>query len=147
MVHNRLYKTCYDIWQRIKNVYSNDIQHLYDVIHNLANLQITEDIMPYANQAQTGLNEFQLLVNSEDSKKMIEKLDNVCMIYVLHKNYESVSSHSLIAPEITSTENLISHMIYVLHKNYESVCNQIITASEIPSKENLTNHLLRMSSP
>ena len=60
------------------------------------------------------VSEFKLLVTNDDSKKMIEKLDNVCMIYVLHglhKNYESVRSQILTAPDIPSTEKLIDRLI------------------------------------
>lgn len=54
LVHYRSYTTCYDIWQKAKNVYSNDIQRLCGVIHNLATLQMTEDnITNYANKAQS----------------------------------------------------------------------------------------------
>jgi NADH:ubiquinone oxidoreductase subunit 4 (subunit M) len=71
-----------------------DIQRLYGVIHNLATLQMTEDnITTYANKAQSAVTEFKLLVTDNDPKKMLEKLDNVCMVYVLHglhENYESV---------------------------------------------------------
>jgi hypothetical protein len=63
MVHYRSYTTCYYIWQKAMNVYSNDIQRLYDVIHNLATLLMIEDnIKTYANKAQSAVIEFKLLV-------------------------------------------------------------------------------------
>lgn len=115
LVHYRSYTTCYDIWEKAKNVYSNDVQRLYDVIHNLSTLQMTEDnIMSYANRAQSAVNEFKTLMTDKDPKKMIEKLDNVCMIFVLHglqKNYESVRSQVLAAPDIPSTESLITRLV------------------------------------
>lgn len=91
------------------------MQRLYDVIHNLVTLQMSDNnIKPYVNQAQTVVNELKLLVTSDDTKKMIEKLDNVCMINVLHglhKNYEPVQSHFLISLKIPSIKNLINRLI------------------------------------
>jgi hypothetical protein len=120
LVHYRSYTTCYDIWQKAKNVYSNDIQRLYGVIHNLATLQMTEDdIKTYANKAQSAVTEFKLLVTDNDPKKMLEKLDNVCMVYVLHG----------------------------LHEKYESVRSNILSASDIPSAEDLIRRLTRLPGP
>lgn len=32
------HKTCLDIWTKARDVYSNDVQHPYDVVHNLFTL-------------------------------------------------------------------------------------------------------------
>jgi len=120
LVHYRSYTTYYDIWQKAKNVYSNDIQRLYGVIHNLATLKMIEDnITNYANKAQSAVTEFKLLVTDNDPKKMLDKLDNVCMVYVLHG----------------------------LHENYESVMSNILSASDIPSAEDLIRRLTRLPGP
>lgn len=59
----------------------NNVQRLYNVIHNLANLEIIEEnIKSYVNHAQSAVNVLKLLITNDDLKKMIEKLDNVCMI-------------------------------------------------------------------
>ena len=120
LVHYRSYTPCYDIWQKAMNVYSNDIQRLYGVIHNLATLQMTKDnITTYANKAQPAVTEFKLLVIDDDPKKMLEKLDNVCMVYVLHG----------------------------LHEKYESTRSNILSTSDIPSAEDLIRRLTRLSGP
>ena len=35
----RAYKTCYTLWNQIKKLFTNDIQHLYRVISSIANLK------------------------------------------------------------------------------------------------------------
>lgn len=64
----------------------------------------------YVNWARSAAYKLKLLITSDNSKKTIKKLDNVCMIYVLHTNYEPVQSYILMAYEIPSTKNLISHL-------------------------------------
>jgi len=81
---------------------------------------MTEDnITTYANKAQLVVTEFKLLVTDNDPKKMLEKLDNVCMVYVFHG----------------------------LHEKYESVRNNILSASDIPLAEDLIRRLTRLPGP
>ena len=47
-------KSCYDVWKKAKGVYANDIQRLYDLIHYLATLQMTDHDPPSSlSKAQT----------------------------------------------------------------------------------------------
>lgn len=39
-----------------------------------------ENIKSYVNHAQSAVNKLKLLITNDDLKKMIEKLDNACMI-------------------------------------------------------------------
>ena len=42
------YKTCYTLWNQVKKLFTNDIQHLYRVISSIANLkQLCVDISSY----------------------------------------------------------------------------------------------------
>ena len=103
LVHFRTYKTCYDIWKKARSVYSNDIQRLYDVVHNLATLQMMENDLPtYLTKAQSTIDEVKLLLTGND---MENKIDNKCMVFILHG----------------------------LHKNLESVRNQILTNHSVPT--------------
>ena len=44
----RAYKTCYTLWNQVKKLYTNDIQHLHHVIFSIANLkQLGMDISSY----------------------------------------------------------------------------------------------------
>ncbi|KAG6480122.1 hypothetical protein ZIOFF_063600 [Zingiber officinale] len=57
LVHYRSYKSCYDIWKKAKSVYANDIQRLYDSVHNLATLQMQDhDLTSVKNQVLTNPN-------------------------------------------------------------------------------------------
>jgi len=78
-----------------------------------------DDIKTYANKAQSAVTEFKLLVTDDDPKKMLEKLDNVCMVYILHG----------------------------LHEKYESVRSNIFSASDIPSAEDLIRRFTRLPGP
>ena len=114
LVHFRTYKTCYDIWKKARSVYSNDIQRLYDVVHKLATLQMTENDLPtYLTKSQSTIDEVKLLMTGDN---MENKLDNMCMVFVLHG----------------------------LHKDLESVRNQILTNHSVPTVENLMDRLLRV---
>ena len=114
LVHFRTYKTCYDIWKKARNVYSNDVQRLYDVVHKLATLQMTENDLPtYLTKSQSTIDEVKLLMTGDN---MENKLDNMCMVFVLHG----------------------------LYKDLESVRNQILTNPSIPIVENLMDRLLRV---
>ena len=43
-----VYKNCYTIWNRVKKLYTNDIQRLYRVVSSIANLkQLGMDISSY----------------------------------------------------------------------------------------------------
>jgi len=54
---------------------------------------VDDDISSYVNRAQSEIDEYKSLVTSDQVSKMVEKIDNVCMLYILHelhKNFESV---------------------------------------------------------
>ena len=45
------YKTCYTLWNKVKKLYTNDIQHLYRVISSIDNLkQSSMDISSYGGR-------------------------------------------------------------------------------------------------
>lgn len=119
IVHFRPYKTCYDVWKKAQDIYANDIQRLYDSVRNLANLQMTDLNLPsYLNKAQSTIVELKSMLVNDDLKKVLEKLDNMFMVFVLHG----------------------------LHKDLESVRNQTLTNPNIPTAEELINRLLRVPS-
>ena len=120
MVHFRPYKTCCEIWKKAQTIYANDIQRLYETIHNLATMQMTDlDLPSYLNKAQSICEEIKLQLVNDDVQKMSDKLDNMLMVFVLHG----------------------------LHKDFESVRNQTLTNSDIPTVEDLISRLLRVPSP
>jgi hypothetical protein len=120
MVHFRPYRTCHEVWKKAQTVYANDIQRLYETIHNLTTLQMSDlNLSGYLNKAQSVCEEAKLMLLNQDAKKMAEKLDNMIMVFVLHG----------------------------LHKKFEYVRNQTLTNSEVPMLEVLFDRLLRVPSP
>lgn len=120
MVHFRTYKTCYDIWKKAQTIYSNDVQRLYDVVHKLTTLQMTDHDLPaYLNKAQSTIEEVKMILTSDDLQNTQSKVDNMCMVFVLHG----------------------------LHKDMESVRNQILTNPSVPTTVDLIDRLLRVPSP
>ena len=91
LVHFRSYKTCYDIWKKARSIYSNDIQCLYNDVHNLATLKMTDHDLPsYLNKAQSTIEEIKLILTNDNIQKTRDKLDNMYMVFVLdglHKNW------------------------------------------------------------
>ena len=71
------------------------------------------DLPTYLTMAQSTIDEVKLLLTGND---MENKVDNMCMVFVLHG----------------------------LHKDLESVRNQILTNPSVPTVENLMDRLLRV---
>ena len=44
----RPFETCYDVWTEESECYTNDIQRLYTVVHNIQNLKQTDSMESYA---------------------------------------------------------------------------------------------------
>lgn len=92
MVHFRPYRKCHEIWKKAQTVYANDIQRLYETIHNLATLQMSNlDLPSYLNKAQSICEETKLMLLKEDVKKMTKWLDNMLMVFVLHGLHKSLN--------------------------------------------------------
>nr|KYP76032.1 Retrovirus-related Pol polyprotein from transposon TNT 1-94 [Cajanus cajan] len=117
MVHFRPYKTCYDIWKKARNVYANDIQRIYESVHGLATLRMVDNDLPtYLNRAQSTIDELKLMLVSDDPQQILNKLDNMFMVFILqglHKDYGSVRDQILTNPVIPTVEELIDRLIRV----------------------------------
>nr|KYP52075.1 hypothetical protein KK1_025985 [Cajanus cajan] len=117
MVHFRPYKTCYDIWKKARNVYANDIQRIYESVHGLATLRTVDNDLPtYLNRAQSTIDELKLMLVSDDPQQILNKLDNMFMVFILqglHKDYGSVRDQILTNPVIPTVEELIDRLIRV----------------------------------
>ncbi|XP_074590740.1 uncharacterized protein LOC141846603 [Curcuma longa] len=117
LVHYRSYKSCYDIWKKAKSVYANDIQRLYDSVHNLATLQMQDhDLTSYLNKAQSTIHQVKMHLTYSDTNKVLEKLDQMYMVFVLHG----------------------------LHKDFDNVKNQVLTNPNIPTVDELIDRLFRV---
>ncbi|CAH9069278.1 unnamed protein product [Cuscuta europaea] len=120
LIHFRTYKTCYDIWKKARSVFANDVQRIYDVVHSLATLQMSDHDLPsYVNKAQFIVEEVKVMLSETDLPKVFDKIDKMCMVFVLHR----------------------------LHRDFDSVRNQILTNPNIPTAEDLIGRLLRVPAP
>ncbi|KAG6501800.1 hypothetical protein ZIOFF_041684 [Zingiber officinale] len=117
LVHYHSYKSCYDIWKKAKSVYANDIQRLYDSVHNLATLQMQDhDLTSYLNKAQSTIHQVKMHLTYSDPNKVLEKLDQMYMVFVLHglhKNFDSVKNQVLTNPNIPTVDELIDRLVRV----------------------------------
>ena len=81
----RAYKTCYILWNRVKKLYTNDIQRLYRVISSIANLkQLGMDISSYGGRMSALKDELiSILPKSTNTETSLSKIDRVFMIILL----------------------------------------------------------------
>ena len=117
MAHFRPYKTCYEVWHKAKNLYANDIQRLYESVCNLATLQMTDnDLSEYLARAQSTIDGLKLMLVDDDLKKLLEKLDNMFMVFILHglpKEYAAIRDQALTNTSIPTVEELIDRLTQV----------------------------------
>ena len=73
----RAYKTCYTLWNQAKKLYTNDIQHLYQVISLIANLkQLGMDISSSGGQISALKDEhIYILPKSTNTETLLYKMD------------------------------------------------------------------------
>ena len=71
------YKTCYTLWNKVKKMYTNDIQHLYWVISSNANLkQLGMDISSHGRRMSALKDELiSILPKSINTKTSLSKMD------------------------------------------------------------------------
>ena len=79
------YKTCYTLWNQVKKLCTNDIQHLYLVISSIANLkQLGMDISSYGGRMFALKDELiSILPKSTNTETSLSKMDRVFMIILL----------------------------------------------------------------
>lgn len=65
--------SCYEIWKKVKSVYVNDIQNLYDCVHNLATLGMGDhDLISYLNKAESTIPQMKMILMDSDPQKVID---------------------------------------------------------------------------
>ena len=79
------YKTCYNLWNQVKKLYTNDIQRLYREISSIANSkQLGMDISSYGGRMSALKNKFiSILPKSTNTETSLSKMDQVFMIILL----------------------------------------------------------------
>ncbi|KAI5389623.1 hypothetical protein KIW84_075059 [Lathyrus oleraceus] len=97
--------------KKAKNLYANNIQRMYASVRNLDTLQINDqDLSEYLTRAQSTIDGLKLMLVIDDIMKMLGKLDNMFMVFLLHgisKECSLVKDQSLINTTIPTVEKLI----------------------------------------
>src|SRR6516165_9452782 len=63
LVYFLSYKTCFAVWEKARKLYTNDIQRLYNVVHNVVNLkQQDSDMVSYLGKVQATMEEFKQIL-------------------------------------------------------------------------------------
>ena len=114
------YKTCYTLWNRVKKLYTNDIQRLYQEISSIANLkQLDMNISSYSGRMYVLKDELiSILPKSTNTETSLSKMDRVFMIILLLN----------------------------LGPDFENIREQILTGAVIPNFDEALARLLRHTS-
>ena len=114
------YKTCYTLWNQVKKLYTNDIQHLYRVLSSIDNLkQLGMDISSYGGRMSAFKDELiSILPKSTNTETSLSKMDRVFMIILLLN----------------------------LRLDFENIREQILTRAVIPNFDKALARLLRHTS-
>ncbi|XP_050890899.1 uncharacterized protein LOC127096364 [Lathyrus oleraceus] len=90
---------------------------MYASVRNLATLQMNDqDLSEYLIRAQSTIDDLKLMLVSDDITKILGKLDNMLMVFVLHdlsKEYSSVKDQALTNITIPTVEELIDRLVRV----------------------------------
>ena len=77
--------TCYDVWNKAKRVYSNDVHRLYNVVSNLIIVKLeNNDIQTYLGKLDHLIADFESLMPfTNDAVKHAEKRGKFFMVLAL----------------------------------------------------------------
>lgn len=100
------FETCYDVWTEASECYTNDIQHLYTVVHNIQSLKQDGSIKSYLGHVCALMQEFEALmpfVNSPAAQTaQQDKFFMVAALSYLKQEFES-ARHQILTSFIVST--------------------------------------------
>ncbi|KAJ1398813.1 gag-polypeptide of LTR copia-type [Sesbania bispinosa] len=115
------FTTCYDVWNKAKKVYSNDVHCLYNVVSNLITVKLeNHDIQTYLGKLDRLIADFDALMPfTNDADKHAEQRGKFFMVLAL----------AGLPPE------------------FDSVRNQILSSTVVPSYDTVSEQLLRLSVP
>ena len=101
------------LWNRVKKLYTNDIQHLYRVISSIANLkQLSMDISSYGGRMSALKDELiSILPKSTYTETSLSKIDRVLMIILLlnlRPNFENIREQILTGAVIPNFDEALA---------------------------------------
>jgi len=114
------FTTCYDVWNKAKRVYSNDVHRLYNVVFNLIIVKL----------------------ENNDIQRYLGKLD--CLIV----DFESLIPFSNDADQDVERDKFFMVLALVgLPTEFDSVRNQILYGTVVPPYDTISEQLLCLSVP
>jgi hypothetical protein len=115
------FTTCYEVWEKAKKVFSNDVHRLYSVVTSLNSLKLENmDVQAYLSKLDSLKADFQSLMPfTSDKTSHAEQRSKFFMIMAL----------AGLPPEL------------------DSVRNQILSGSTVPDYETVSEQLLRLATP
>lgn len=115
------FTTCYEVWEKVKKVFSNDVHRLYSVVNSLNSLKLENmDVQAYLSKLDSLKANFQTLMPFiSDATNHAEQRSKFFMVMVLVG----------LPPEL------------------DSVRNQILSGSTVPDYETVSEQLLRLATP
>ena len=110
------YKTCYTLWNQVKKLYTNDIQHLYRVISSIANLkQLGMDISSYGGRMSALKDELiSIFPKSTNTETFLSKMDRVFMIILLlnlEPDFENIREKILTVAVIPNFDKALARLL------------------------------------
>ncbi|KAA8529703.1 hypothetical protein F0562_034197 [Nyssa sinensis] len=111
-------KTCYKVWTKAKNLYTNDVQRIYKVVYDIVHLQQNQqDMAGYLGQVETLRDEFNSLMplseNIATQEKQRDKFFMVLALIGLRPDLSSVRNQILTSPTIPSLEDVFARLMRI----------------------------------
>ncbi|XP_019255303.1 PREDICTED: uncharacterized protein LOC109233908 [Nicotiana attenuata] len=114
----RPFQTCYLVWEKARNLYTNDISRFYDVISRMTSLKKQElDMSTYLGQVQAVMEEFETLMpvsaSIEKQQEQRQKMFLVLTLAGLPNDLDSVRDQILASPTVPTVDELFSRLLCV----------------------------------
>ena len=130
------YKTCYTLWNQVKKLYTNDIQHLYRVISSIANLkQLSMDISSYGGRMSALKDELiSILPKSTNTETSLSKMDRVFVIILLlnlEPYFENIQEQILTGAVIPNFDEALAQLLHHTSTTTQSKRSEITSDTSV----------------
>ena len=115
LLHLRAYKTCFKFWNRVKGLYTNDIQRLYKVVSSIVNVRQQDmDLSTYIGQIASLKEEFSpLTTDVVDQRTQIDKFFMVLTLIGLGPDLETVRDQILGSFSVPSLNDVFARLLRI----------------------------------
>jgi len=131
----RAFKTCHSFWKKAQNIFTNDIQRLYDSANRLSSLkQSDNDMVTFMAEAQSAVEELKVFLEVDSLEEIKGKLDKFYMVMILramNPEFNHIRDQILTSQEVPSIENLITHLLRVPSLKHRNVQENVESSTMI----------------